>query len=355
MQLRSGKAVSPRPHEETSSGGDTVASQTNDVGSDTIHAVLNAYSGPILTPRQPQTSMSTTMGTSGKYMPNFTVPMHRTLGMPYEFMASMHNVGSTFGETSPSPFPRYQGLGPLANQFNRPPDVCPTVGCPDYFIWPYGSDKSFTLKFCYDQLIQAAGLVELDSDLKSALSFLWKMSIPLKVKIFGWRLFLDRLPTRSNLAIRNVINNIHDKVCVFCFRFDKDINHLFVSCPRILLVWKNIGKWDGIPGLLLDNCGDHFRDWVTSLLVMNNFASVSGARKLNNITLDGAKVEEEQVDPSKSNMENTKVDKNQYLPPFPFPTPTLPLPAFPLPPLPPVPPLPGLPVPPLPIPSPPIA
>lgn len=101
--------------------------------------------------------------------------------------------------------------------------------------------------------------------------------------------------------------------------------------------------------------------------VMNNFVSVSGARKLNNITLDekvsgGAKVED-QVDPSKSNMENTKVDKNQYLPPFPFPTPTLPVPAFPLPPLPPVPPLPGLPVPPipgvpvppLPIPSPPIA
>ncbi|CAL5186999.1 unnamed protein product [Lathyrus oleraceus] len=94
--------------------------------------------------------------------------------------------------------------------------------------------------------------------------------------------------------------------------------------------------------------------------VMNNFVSVSGARKLNNITLDekvsgGAKVEEDQVHPSKSNMENTKVDKNQYLPPFPFPTPTLPVPAFPLPPLPPVPPIPGVPVPPLPIPSPPIA
>lgn len=52
------------------------------------------------------------MGTFGQY---------GMLGMPTEFMESMHNLGSTFGETSSSPFPRYQGLGPLASQFDRPP------------------------------------------------------------------------------------------------------------------------------------------------------------------------------------------------------------------------------------------
>ncbi|KAL5100773.1 hypothetical protein RYX36_005100 [Vicia faba] len=98
---------------------------------------------------------------------------------------------------------------------------------------------------------------------------------------------------------------------------------------------------------------------------MNKFVNISDARKLKNITLDervsgSAKVEEDQVD--------TKVDKNQYLPPFPFPTPSLPLPTLSIPPLPPVdipgvpvspipgvplPPIPRLPLPPLPIPSPP--
>lgn len=53
-------------------------------------------------------------------MPSFTVPVHRTLGMPTEFMASMHNLSSTFDETLSSPFPCYHGLGPLASQFGRP-------------------------------------------------------------------------------------------------------------------------------------------------------------------------------------------------------------------------------------------
>lgn len=112
--------VSPRPNKETSSGGDTVASQATDVGSGTILAVSTAYSGPILTPRQPETPRTMTTGTSGQYMPSFTVPVYRTLGIPTDFMASMHNTSSTFGETPSLPFPCYQGLGPLANQFGRP-------------------------------------------------------------------------------------------------------------------------------------------------------------------------------------------------------------------------------------------
>ncbi|KAI5416195.1 hypothetical protein KIW84_041300 [Lathyrus oleraceus] len=121
MQLRSGKMTSPRPHEETSSEGDTTTSQTADVGSSVASTASTVFVGPILTLCQPQTPTPTTMGTYGQYMPSFTVSVHRTLGMPTEFMASMHNLDSTLGETSPSPFPRYQGLGPLATPFGRPP------------------------------------------------------------------------------------------------------------------------------------------------------------------------------------------------------------------------------------------
>lgn len=96
-------------------------SQTTDIGSSVILVVSTAYNGPILTPRQPQILMPTTMGSSGQYMPSFTVPLHIKLGMPTKFMESMHNLGSTFGETSSSPFPRSHGLGPLASQFGQPP------------------------------------------------------------------------------------------------------------------------------------------------------------------------------------------------------------------------------------------
>lgn len=118
VKLHSDKMVSPRlnPNEEPSSGGSTVVSQITNVGSGTVSAVSTAHGGPILTPHQPETPRLTVMGTSRQYM-----PMYRTLGMPTEFMASIHNSSSTFGEKPSLSFPPYQGLGPLVNQFGRPP------------------------------------------------------------------------------------------------------------------------------------------------------------------------------------------------------------------------------------------
>lgn len=121
MRLCSGKMTSPRPHKETSSEGDTAKSQTIDIDSSMASAVSTIFVGLILTLIRPQTLTPTTMGTFGQYMPSFIVPMHKTLGMPTEFMENMHNLDSTFGETSSSPFPCYQGLRPLATLFGRPP------------------------------------------------------------------------------------------------------------------------------------------------------------------------------------------------------------------------------------------
>lgn len=83
---------------------------------------------------------------------------------------------------------------------------------------------------------------ELDTLALSAFALMWKTKIPSKVKIFGWRLIIDRLPARRNLVIRGVINNPHDKIYIFCFNTAEDIHHVFITCPRIRLVWeKNCG------------------------------------------------------------------------------------------------------------------
>ncbi|KAI5439149.1 hypothetical protein KIW84_024792 [Lathyrus oleraceus] len=112
--------TSPRPHEETSSAGDTTTPLVTDTDFSVASTVSTKFVGPILTLCQPQTLTPTTMGTMGHHIPSFTVPMHRTLGMLTEFMANMHNLGSTYSDTLSSPFPRYQGLGPLATPFGRP-------------------------------------------------------------------------------------------------------------------------------------------------------------------------------------------------------------------------------------------
>lgn len=78
MQSCSGKMVTPcpNPNEESSLGGSTVVSQITDIGFGTVYVVSTAHSGPILTPRQPETPRPAMMGTPGKSMPSFTMTMH---------------------------------------------------------------------------------------------------------------------------------------------------------------------------------------------------------------------------------------------------------------------------------------
>ncbi|KAI5408464.1 hypothetical protein KIW84_054342 [Lathyrus oleraceus] len=57
--------TSPRPHEETSSKGDTTTSQTADVSSSVASVVSTIFVGPILRLCQPQMPTPITMETSG--------------------------------------------------------------------------------------------------------------------------------------------------------------------------------------------------------------------------------------------------------------------------------------------------
>jgi len=44
-------------------------------------------------------------------------------------------------------------------------------------------------------------------------NLIWHKQVPLKVSVFAWRLLRDRLHTKSNLALRGVIN-VEASMCV---------------------------------------------------------------------------------------------------------------------------------------------
>nr|GEV25484.1 hypothetical protein [Tanacetum cinerariifolium] len=56
----------------------------------------------------------------------------------------------------------------------------------------------------------------------------WIKSIPIKINIFAWKLCLDRLPTRVNLAKRNVA--VASLLCPLCDSGMQDAAHLFFRC-----------------------------------------------------------------------------------------------------------------------------
>ncbi|GJS44955.1 RNA-directed DNA polymerase, eukaryota [Tanacetum coccineum] len=56
----------------------------------------------------------------------------------------------------------------------------------------------------------------------------WVKYVPIKINVFAWKVFLDRLPTRSNLQHRGVL--VSDLLCSLCSSAQEDSSHLFFSC-----------------------------------------------------------------------------------------------------------------------------
>ncbi|CAJ2661771.1 unnamed protein product [Trifolium pratense] len=111
--------------------------------------------------------------------------------------------------------------------------------------WNSESSGMFSIKSVHLFLQSRLELFITEPGLLDALHKLWKNDIPSKVGVFGWRLLLDKLPTRAALASKGILSNYHDLPCVFCFQAVEDINHLFFSCYKVLDVWRQVYSWMG--------------------------------------------------------------------------------------------------------------
>ena len=64
------------------------------------------------------------------------------------------------------------------------------------------------------------------------LNDMWHKLVPTKVSMFSWRLLQDRIPTKSNLVRRHVLQPI-DNLCVTGCGSSKTADHLFVGCDLV--------------------------------------------------------------------------------------------------------------------------
>lgn len=69
---------------------------------------------------------------------------------------------------------------------------------------------------------------------------LWILVVPLKVKLFAWRLLLS-IPTKDNLVTRRVLQD-NDQSWTGGFGMKQDIYHLFVRCD---FFFTEFGHWPG--------------------------------------------------------------------------------------------------------------
>ena len=122
----------------------------------------------------------------------------------------------------------------------------------DEWIWKADPSGSYSTKSAYAEMWGEAAADNQVQDFEE----LWKLKIPPKVVVFAWRLFRDRLPTKSNLTRRNVALN--DTSCPFCRRTEEDAAHLFLHCHKILPLWWESMAWVNILGVSPQYPRQHF-------------------------------------------------------------------------------------------------
>ncbi|GJY78321.1 RNA-directed DNA polymerase, eukaryota, reverse transcriptase zinc-binding domain protein [Tanacetum coccineum] len=72
----------------------------------------------------------------------------------------------------------------------------------------------------------------------------WNPLIPRKINIFVWRLALNRLPLLMNLDDRGL--DIPSVLCPLCNDAPESVNHLFLHCSKVKLVWFKCLSWWGV-------------------------------------------------------------------------------------------------------------
>ncbi|GAU48354.1 hypothetical protein TSUD_267790 [Trifolium subterraneum] len=121
----------------------------------------------------------------------------------------------------------------------------------DRWVWKLHTSQRYSVKSAYS-FITAIG----STHNERVDCFMWRKSVPLKVDIFVWRLFLNRLPTKDNLHKRGVIDTSQLSCATTCGKVE-DNDHLFFQCDVYGCLWLLVSKWLRFESVFHGNIGFH--------------------------------------------------------------------------------------------------
>ncbi|GLT33473.1 hypothetical protein SLA2020_080610 [Shorea laevis] len=111
----------------------------------------------------------------------------------------------------------------------------------DSWKWRHEATGKYIVKKAYEVLSFDVCLLE-----DKLCKLVWNRWVPSKVSFFGWRLCLDRLPTRWNLQKRGITLQGDERMCGLCKVGEEDADHLFCKCREAWLVWVKVFQWWGM-------------------------------------------------------------------------------------------------------------
>ncbi|XP_058764099.1 uncharacterized protein LOC131637526 [Vicia villosa] len=127
-----------------------------------------------------------------------------------------------------------------------------TVGT-DAVGWAAKADRRFSVKSCYSIFNTFHVPFGPDMEFYNSFGCIWKLEVPQNIKAFGWRCFLNRLPTKD-LLLRRGISFANSFACVCCGLERESLNHLLLDCGVSALIWKEIAIWLGYVDFYYEGC-----------------------------------------------------------------------------------------------------
>jgi hypothetical protein len=122
---------------------------------------------------------------------------------------------------------------------------------PDSFKWSLNFSGQFFVNSMYQAFI--------DTNVVPNNSYLWKIKIPLKIKVFIWLVYRETILTKDNLVKRNWHRNIK---CCFCDS-NEIIHHLFFNCALAKFIWRVMNITFGLSTPI--NIHHVFDGWVQGM------------------------------------------------------------------------------------------
>jgi hypothetical protein len=93
--------------------------------------------------------------------------------------------------------------------------IRPTRDSSDRRKWIPHAAGLFSVNSTYVALLNRFELDAIDSNMARALKKLWSTNVPSKASVFGWRMVLEKLPTKEALFNKGIItSNFERCLCV---------------------------------------------------------------------------------------------------------------------------------------------
>ncbi|GJR41802.1 RNA-directed DNA polymerase, eukaryota [Tanacetum coccineum] len=134
----------------------------------------------------------------------------------------------------------------------------------DRWVWNLDPNGDFSVKSARDFI----------DDLmlpKEGTATRWIKYIPLKINIFAWRVYLDKLPTRINISLHGI--DIPNIMCPICNSSVESSDHLFFSCKLAKDLFKKVTRWWELEYVDIHSYGD-WLEWLKSLKFQNRLKDI---------------------------------------------------------------------------------